>query len=132
MNPESKPKKPLRWRILAYMVRGAAVAIALNAVLVLFGVIPNPAEQRREVDAVTYRILADGFASGPPVYRAAVHDAMKNHGAIMLSDREWLMGMWAKAVPAGYSVPAAVGTRDAERARLLGLVNSESNSEVSK
>ena len=46
MNPEPKPKKPLRWRILALMVQCAAVAIALNAVLVLFGVISNPAEQR--------------------------------------------------------------------------------------
>lgn len=132
MNPEPKPKRPLRWRIIAIMVQVAAVAIALNAVLILFGVIKNPAEQHREVDAVTYRILADGYASGSPVYRAAIRDAVKGRGAIMLSDRERLMGMWAKAVPTGYSVPASVGTRESERARLLGLVNTESNSEVPK
>ncbi len=127
MNPEPKPKKPLRWRILALMVQCAAVAIALNAVLVLFGVIPNPAEQRREVDAVTYRILADGYMSGSSVYRAAVRDAVKGRGALMLADRERLMGMWAKAVPVGYSMPAAIGTRETERARLLRLVKGESN-----
>lgn len=127
MNPEPKPKKPLRWRILAFMVRCAALAIALNAVLVLFGVIRSPAEQFHEVDAVTYRILADGLASGSPVYRAAVSDAVKRRGAIMLSDRERLMGMWAKAVPTGYSVPATVGTRESERARLLAMVGGKSN-----
>lgn len=132
MNPEPKPKKPLRWRIIALMVQFAAVAIALNAVLILFGVIPNPAEQRREVDAVTYRILSDGYASGSPAYRAAIRDAVKGRGAIMLSDRERLMGMWAKAVPAGYTVSPSVGTRESERARLLGLVNTGSNSEVPK
>lgn len=127
MNPEPKPKKPLRWRILALMVQCAAVAIALNAVLVLFGVISNPAEQRREVDAVTYRILADGYTAGSPVYRAAVRDAVKERGAIMLTDRERLMGMWAKAAPVGYGVPAAIGPRETERARLLRLVKGESN-----
>ncbi|NKA72549.1 hypothetical protein BL241_03560 [Ralstonia solanacearum] len=132
MNPESKQKKPLRWRIIALMVQVAAVAIALNAVLVLFGVIRNPAEQHREVDAVTYRILSDGYASGSPAYRAAIRETVKVQGAIMLSDRERLMGMWAKAVPAGYRVPAAVGTRESERAHLLGLVNGASNSEVPK
>lgn len=132
MNPEPKPKRPLRWRIIARMVQVAAVAIALNAVLILFGVIKNPAEQHREVDAVTYRILADGYASGSPVYRAAISDAVKGRGAIMLSDRERLMGMWAKAVPTGYRVPASVGTRESERARLLGLMNTASNSEVPK
>lgn len=80
MNPEPKLKKPLRWRIVALMVQFAAVAITLNAVLILFGVIPNPAEQRREVDAVTYRILSDGYASGSPDYRAAIRDAVKGRG----------------------------------------------------
>lgn len=132
MNPEPKPKKPLRWRIIALMVQFAAVAIALNAMLILFGVIPNPAEQRREIDAVTYRILSDGYASGSPAYRAALRDAVKESGAIMLSDRERLMAMWAKAVPAGYTVARSVGTREFERSRLLGLVNTGSNSEVPK